>query len=105
MIRVSQANHSEDETKELPLTEKQDAPCEVGAKDLNIENNASTPYALKWKIEFKGSSNPSQGILGTCPNSNKTERQNIQRSKGVKSDHSREEKWEVVEWGEWVVTT
>jgi len=95
MVQKRQVIHHEDTHKELPLEEKQDTPCKVGTKELHMEVKTPTPCAPKWKLNLKGSSNPSKGILGTCPNSHKIERQKIERSKGVKSDNSRVEKGEV----------
>ncbi|KAH0743239.1 hypothetical protein KY290_031232 [Solanum tuberosum] len=95
MVQKRQVIHHEDTPKELPLEEKQDTPCKVGTKELHMEVKTPTPCAPKWKLNLKGSSNPSKGILGTCPNSHQIERQKIERSKDVKSDNSRVEKGEV----------
>ncbi|KAH0773700.1 hypothetical protein KY290_010837 [Solanum tuberosum] len=94
MVQKRQVIHHENTPKELPLDEKQDTPSKVGTKEF-MEVKTLTPCAPKWKLNLKGSSNPSKGILGTCPNSHQIERQRIERSKDVKSDNSRVEKGEV----------
>lgn len=74
------------------LKEKQATPYGNMLEEDPMKEIKATRSNPKWKLEVKVSPNPSQGILGFFPNSNKIVIQKIKRIKGVIYDNSRQEK-------------